>query len=42
MVYTFIKADNIVAALYILNILTVKIITNNKNQHHREKSFARS
>jgi len=39
MVYTFIKTDNTAAVMKILSILIVKIITRNKNNCHREKSF---
>jgi len=42
MLYTFIKADNTAGVLKIPFILTVKIITRNNNQWHREKSFLRS
>jgi len=38
----FIKAHNITAALYILNIVTTKTTTMNNDQCHREVSFLRS
>jgi hypothetical protein len=37
MVYTIIKTDNTVASVKISSILTVKIVTRNKNKCHREK-----
>jgi len=42
MEYSFFKTDNTIGALKVSYILSVNIITRNKNQSHRQKSYLRS